>query len=343
MCYDLRQSQCEEGIGGGPAGGGTMRLMAWLFIVLFAGGPTMAQVGEEAPWRGPADAQQMVGELQRLVDQAERDRAADPRLLQRLRALAARYDWPWSRRLLGDRFEDGDYTRNPTWTVTSGRFWVDWNLGLRSEVARPAARATARAPEQTQQQSQQQSQRQPDLGSQILGAVLQQILQPEGSTTQQGGTTQGGATARREAAPEPERAELSIARVITPSFDVRVEFSSVTSPGRLEFGPYIGASGQEGYRLAYVPGGRPNIAVLRYSRWGSSIIEGYDHPRALEDERSHYLQWLRLANGEMAVFLDGKEVIRTTDRTYREPFAGFAISNLGGEFAINQVEVLGTP
>jgi hypothetical protein len=44
----------------------------------------------------------------------------------------------------------------------------------------------------------------------------------------------------------------------------------------------------------------------------------------------------------MLVLLDDKEVIRTNDRAYDDPFDGFNIVNKGGEFEIKQVSLFGT-
>ncbi len=306
-----------------------MRTLYWLFIVILTVAPAVAQDRQPAPWKGPGDVQQMVGELRKLMDEAERDRAAHPNFLRGLKTLASRYDWPWSKQLVRDNFEDGDYTRNPTWTVESGQFGIDWNAGLRSAITVAAVQPEPQPQQQTSPPS-------GDLGTQLLGTVLQQMMRPQESPRPQEST--------RSDTPAPsDRAEVSIAQAITPGFDIRMEFSSLERPGRLEFGPYLGDKGQEGYRLAYIPGDFPSLALLRNSRWGSAIIDAYSEPVNLEDGGTHYLQWLRLANGEMAVFLDGTEVIRIVDRAFQESFQGFRIANLGGEFSIREVQIFGTP
>ena len=60
-----------------------------------------------------------------MVDDAEKARAADPQFLRDLRGLAQGSDRPWRIQLLNDDFGDGDFTRNPSWTVTAGKYWVD--------------------------------------------------------------------------------------------------------------------------------------------------------------------------------------------------------------------------
>jgi hypothetical protein len=44
----------------------------------------------------------------------------------------------------------------------------------------------------------------------------------------------------------------------------------------------------------------------------------------------------------MVVLLDNKEMIRTVDRAYDDPFDGFAVINKGGEFDMKQVSIFGT-
>ena len=60
------------------------------------GNPDRPAAGQPA---NPADAKtaKLLDELNGLVDEAERGRAADPRFLRDLRDLARRYAWPWPR------------------------------------------------------------------------------------------------------------------------------------------------------------------------------------------------------------------------------------------------------
>jgi hypothetical protein len=86
---------------------------------------------------GSGDVETLVQDLEKLIDQAETDRAADPQFLEDLRGVLADYQNPWSERLLYDDFRDGNYTGNPKWTVSSGAFKVDTkgnNIGLRSTI-----------------------------------------------------------------------------------------------------------------------------------------------------------------------------------------------------------------
>ena len=138
-------------------------------------------------------------------------------------------------------------------------------------------------------------------------------------------------------------AELTIKRAFNAGFDIRIEFVSYESKGRLEFAPYIGSPQGRGYRLAYLPGAQSKILLISYSEKGSTVFYEYTYPKSLDDGKSHYLQWLRLENGTTSVHVDGKKVLQGSDSTFKRPFDGLAITNLGGDFGIHLVEVRGIP
>ena len=75
-------------------------------------------------------------ELEALIDDAEKARAADPRFLQDLRDMIAAHVAEAAPReaLVHDDFSDGDYTDDPRWEVVSGEFSVEGTLGLRTTI-----------------------------------------------------------------------------------------------------------------------------------------------------------------------------------------------------------------
>ena len=86
----------------------------------------------DAPQQQTVDkSQELIDALNKLIDEAERARAADPRFLRDLRDLANRYDWPWRVMVLRDDFRDGDFTKGPRWTVKAGEYYIDWRDGLK--------------------------------------------------------------------------------------------------------------------------------------------------------------------------------------------------------------------
>ena len=277
--------------------------------------------GPDAPSQAGTQRQQdFVDKLKGLIDEAEKARAADPQFLGDLRGLVREYDRPRRRVVLSDRFEDGDFTDNPAWTVTQGRYWVERGWGLRSAVKAGAAAQSAPQPEPRKGR---------DAAAAIFGRILQQAIDLEGKLG--GGQTAGGAPATA----------IQIALALTNAFAVEIDLSSWSAEGRLEIGPYQGApKGAEraqGYVLAYTPGGE--LELLRVSPRGSSIIDRRTGLVALEDKKTHRLLWMRNADGLMTVSIDGREVLKASDKAFRGPFDGLRIVNQGGDYIFKRIAV----
>ena len=276
--------------------------------------------GPDAPSQAGAQRQQdFVDKLKGLIDEAEKARAVDPQFLGDLRGLVREYDRPRRRVVLSDRFEDGDFTDNPAWTVTQGRYWVERGWGLRSAVKAGAAAQSAPQPEPRKGRD----------AAAIFGRILQQAIDLEGKLGS--GQTAGGAPATA----------IQIALALTNAFAVEIDLSSWSAEGRLEIGPYQGApKGAEraqGYVLAYTPGGE--LELLRVSPRGSSIIDRRTGLVALEDKKTHRLLWTRNADGLMAVSIDGREVHKASDQAFRGPFDGLRIVNQGGDYIFKRIAV----
>ena len=302
-----------------------MGFLIGLFVFALVAAPASAEA-RYSPWPGAqttvsADRgrlQGFVDRLNTLIDEGEKARAADPRFLRDLRGLARGYDRPWRKLALADDFGDGDFTADPAWTVTAGRYWVEGGWGLRSKVD-PAASQP--------QQRQQGKVSGRDAALAILGTILGQAAgQGEG----------GGSAATGVAA----AAAIHTGVRITNAFAIEIEFSSWLGQGRLEFGPYRGADRGSGYRLAYTPGGA--LELLRVSPWGSSVIERVAGPVTLEDKKAHRIEWTRRPDGAMTVALDGKPLFTAVDRGVTDPFDGFLMVNRGGDYILKRLAVYGT-
>jgi hypothetical protein len=289
-----------------------------LLVILMASLPVFSSQAQDD--RLPAEntrTQELVDQLKEVIQKAERDRRSDPTTIQRLRDLVRRYDWPWKVSLLHDDFRDGNYTVNPSWVVSHGDFWVARGTGLRS--------AYSPEPERVRHTSDRRPEN-PAIG--ILGEILW-------------GKREADAPVSDKASPP---AEIYTRVAITDAFALKLQLTSDgfrdSGGGRLEFGPFRGQE-RSGYRLAYEPGKNSAISLLRISPGRSSVIDFYDQGVDLEDGKSHTLEWRRDAGGEMVVLLDQKEIIRTVDRAFGEPYDGFAIINTGGDYAIKQIAISG--
>jgi hypothetical protein len=264
-------------------------------------------------WNTPdSSSQELVNELRQLVDKADRARAADPKFLRDLRDLAARYDRPWTTTLIRDDFYDGNYHSNPVWTVVSGSYRVDSATGLRSQVEQATA-------EQQQVPS--------DIGDVLFGALLQELEKEDKKDTSE----------QARYAP----ATIKIDKRISNAFAVQAELGSWAKYGRADLALYQDSEQFTGYRLSYSPGSQQPLALLRVTKRGESVIDTYQQPLNLEDQRSHLLEWTRDKEGNMVVKLDGATLMRSTDRAVQKDFNGFAFINKGGDYALRRVVVSG--
>jgi len=296
-----------------------------LLAMLSALMPMMAQAG---PAAGHRQTQQLVNELKQLTDQAERDRSANYRLIDQLRDLTARYDWPWGTRVLFDDFRDGNFSQNPAWYSNSNDFWITRSVGLRTELARQHVQPRTNQPA-------------PDRRKEARDAILGMLL---GSDTEQSKPEQ------RESAQLPlnqsVRADISTKLAINNAFAITIKLSAMgrrNSNGSFEFGPYQGQDMETGYRLIYRSGDIPALKLVSYRRHMTSVIDVYDRGKLLEDGNMHTINWQRARNGQMTVLLDGKQVLSVRDRTYRDQFSGFVMTNRGGDYGIRSIAIFTAP
>jgi len=276
-----------------------------------------------------AKTQELVNRLGKVIDEGEKTRTADPKLIKALRDVLRDYDNPWRVAVLRDDFKDGDYTSGTRWTVAQGEFWVDW-LGLRSNVAVETA---ARAESSAQQTSQSGNKQEP--AAAILGALLGQLAKREGGGQQQQASQEPTG---------PRRAEIHAPASFSNAFAMRMELSAREGGGSFVFGPYPGSDRATGYRLAYAhpaPDKPAILELLRLSGRGSAVIDQAENMPGLEDTNVHVLEWTRARNGEMVVTVDAKEVMRIPDRSIKDSFGGFVMTNLGGDYAVREVAING--
>lgn len=327
------------------------RLLALLLSIALALPAATAGADEKerySEWRGDAAeddaaddaARALARELEALIDEAERVRAADPRFLQDLRdAIAAHAAAAPRAALIRDDFSDGDFTRDPRWTVASGNFTVDPRLGLRTAV--PVAGAGADAAGESEGGLTGIGKSALDAGKSVLDAGKNVV----GGLLGDGEGKEDAAKEEDAAPPAPEPAEIYLAATVGDAFALEIELTShvAAADARFEIDLFQGDTRGAGYRLSYLPGGDPTLVLSRFGRRGVTALGAHDGAAALEDGRGHILGLTRDAEGAMAVSVDGAVLIRAESRAPAGPFDGIALVNGGGDYAIREIAVYAAP
>ncbi len=310
-----------------------VRSIALAGLFSLAAIPALAQ---SFPGNAENGTNALIEELNTLLNRGEQERLIDPWFLRDLRAAISRYDRPWTETLLSDDFSARGPQPDPPWQVTAGEFLIDWRHGLRSVVEKSAATSTQSTGGGKTDEK--------DLGKALLGALLQGALQGQ----QQGG---GSQQSRQEPQTGPSFSALQAPIRFSNAFAIDVTLSLRTlqrgGDDGFELGPYQGVNAGSGYRLSYIAGDSAagsagSLQLLKVStRGGVATIEYADRPIQLLDGQPHSLSWTRDRDGAMTISIDGIEVMRVTDRSFRDPFDGFAVVNRGGDIALRQISIAG--
>jgi hypothetical protein len=254
--------------------------------------------------------QSLVDELRTLTEQARSRRHADRDLINSLEDLIDRYDRPWRDVLLEEDFSDRDYTHNPTWQVRSGRFWVDRRSGLRSQV--------------TPQPANQNGDSRQDLGSALLGTLLDQAL-----GTDQSADTGGPAT-------------IELPLQIPERFALETVFSFRRNAGEdteVSFSLYQDANRDDGYHVIVIGGTNPSLElVASRGRRNNTVIQRVNLTN-FDPSQPHTLEWRRGGYGQIEILMDNTQLLRTRDRSYSGAFQRLAITNYGGDLAVQRVSL----
>jgi len=217
--------------------------------------------------------------------------------------------------LVHDDFGDGNFTRNPGWTVAEGHFSVDSGLGLRSVVAKPPAPV-----------KQSKKAKRKKLVTDVLGSLVGNKKDPEPTSSQPA---------------KPERAEIFIQTSISNAFQMVFEIISREKHGRFSIDLFQGRSRGAGYRLSYMPGGQPALELQRFGSSGVRSIVASNQALSLEDNFRHRVEINHDASGGMTVMIDGKQLLNATDQSFRDAFSGVTIANDGGDYSIREITVSG--
>jgi len=264
-----------------------------------------------SPWANSTvpsggNASPAIKDLNTIVEDGVRGHRADRRVLEALQDLVARYDQPVQRIVAEDTFADGNFTRNPTWQVVSGRFWLGRGEGLRSQVQASSLNQKSSSKE--------------ELGLAVLGALL------------------GRASAQQQSGP----ATILLPVTIGPSFSIETELLSGQKPGELSLGIYRGNNTAVSLRLTYRPGNTPSLVVTRHRQGRVLTLANYDQRLNLEDGKSHHVLWTRDRDGRMRVRIDNRELLSTSKSRRGQPQAGFEgvfVTNKRGNFGLRFIRI----
>lgn len=257
----------------------------------------------------------LLNELESKISEADRKMIAHPTFIEELRTLVQKYRNELREVFLRENFSDGDYTGKPKWEVVSGRFTVTSSKRLRNAVhaERPAEQPAAKE--------------KPDL----FGTILQEVLESSSDTEEE-----------EAAAPEVKPASIWTNVQIAPAFEVDMGMMSESKWGSMEIALLGGKSHIPLYRMVYhaSPSAERPIQIYRERNSRSYLIDEATKYPALDDGVLHQIQWVRDRQGNMKVFVDGKQVLSTVEIFYKENFSGFSIMNRGGTYEWGPIHIM---
>lgn len=290
-------------------------MLKYTVLFLFAFCAAANAQSKYGSWQQEPDkVDTMAKELRKLVDEATRARAADPRFLQDLRDLADRYVNPWPLLSVQDDFQDGDIQSNPRWVIVSGQFELPYGGGLRS-LAIPQAAAP---------QQQRRATRPEDLAAALLGQILK-----NGQNSQQ-----------QQQTPPPAQttaAEIQLPSPFPNAFSIQATIRAESIANNVTLAVYQNSSNSHGYRLVHNPVN--GLALERHGSRGVVALAAVN--TGLRERTEHQLVWTRSKTGDMTVTLDNQEIIRVNDHLFKRGWDGLAFRNDGGDVTLRGIKIYG--
>ena len=295
-----------------------MKVLRWTLLIVLglllnSGYPNLGYAAD--PEEADREAlKELLTELEQKIEDADKRMVAHPKFLDELRALIERFRGKLREVFLKEDFSDGNYSRNPTWIVDSGRFQMTPSQRLYSRVPvdRPATATSSKEK------------------SDVVGVLIQEVmrtaLEKEGKT---------------EPTPVPREASIRTLTRIGPAFEVDLSFVSDSPWGSMEVVLLGGEPTVARYRMIYqaAPSADRPIQIVRERGSRRYTIESATQYPALDDGMPHRLQWIRDYQGRMRVLVDGEEVLSTVEVFYQTDFSGLSLVNRGGTYEWGPIHV----
>lgn len=285
-----------------------------LFLWLLCSPPALAQP-VSSPEANREALKSLLEDLRNKIDEADKRMIAHPRFIEELRSLVEQYKAKLREVFLFEDFSDGNYTKNPEWSVRAGQFQITSAYRLRSRVRiTPPAQGSSSEEEEKP-----------------LEILLRELLKSTDKKRQD-----------EPSAPAARQAVIRTLARIGPAFEMDLSFVSESTWGAMELVLLGGSPLVPRYRLIYksAPSRERPIEIVRVRGSRSYIIESATQYPALDDGSPHRIQWMRDATGHMRVLVDGKEILSTVELFYRDDFKGFALVNRGGTYEWGPIKIL---
>ncbi len=292
-------------------------LSLWLFLcsALFAPGISFAQdkVDRQA-------YNELLDTLEKKIEDADQRMIAHPKFLEELRALVKKYRSKLRKIFFSEDFSDNEFTKNPNWVVDSGEFKITPSQRLWSRVSfeRPQAAPSSEKPQEE---------------ANPFNVLLQELIKSK---------LEEKSSEEKSTPKKATAASIHALAKIGPAYELDLVMVSESQWGSMEIVLLGGSPPTPRYRMVYhaAPSADRPIQIIRERGSRSYIIESATQYPALDDGVPHKVKWIRDFQGNMKVFVDGKEVLSTVEVFYRTDFIGLALLNRGGTYEWGAIQIL---
>lgn len=291
-------------------------IMFWLVVMLAPS--AMAGAGMD----------RVLEELRQIVAEGRATKAAKPAFLNKLEKIVQRAGGTLAEPLLLETFRDGDFDRNPTWTVLSGNFHVDASGALFSSQG---GAADTLPMETGGMKPEEKADSDVKVMMGIVGMLARQVTPPGGES----GLGKG------RGAVEAGTAVIHVAVATDNAFQVRFTVRLDGDHGEAGLGLFMGQDVGSGYQIMVNadPNRNKTMEIIRYNDNHQRLTVAMYPGNGLGDGLSHEIFWKRDDNGNMTVSLDGHSLLQARDLSISGGFDGLALINRNSEVAFDNIEL----